>query len=47
FLEKIQHLKYPFQPLKRSHTLLAFGLFVWIFVFLYLTEPLGVWTYYI
>jgi hypothetical protein len=42
FLEKIQHLKYPFQPLKRSHTLLAFGLFVWIFVFLYLTEPLGV-----
>lgn len=35
-------MNYPFQPIKRSHVLLAVALFVWIFVFLFLTEPLDV-----
>lgn len=33
---------YPFDPSIKHHLLIALGLFVWIFVFLYFTEPLDV-----
>lgn len=33
---------YPFDPLFRHHLLVALGLAVWVFVFLYFTEPLDV-----
>ncbi|MEL6559227.1 MAG: LytTR family DNA-binding domain-containing protein [Bacteroidota bacterium] len=35
-------MKYPFDPSFRNHALLAVGLGIWIFVFLYFTEPLDV-----
>lgn len=34
--------RYPFDPTFKSHLLVALGLTVWIFVFLYATEPLDV-----
>lgn len=34
--------KYPFDPALKSHIFLAIGLVLWIFVFLYFTEPLDV-----
>ena len=34
--------KYPFDPLLKHHFLIAIGLAVWIFIFLYFTEPLDV-----
>jgi hypothetical protein len=34
--------RYPFHPVLKSHVLLSFALFIWIFIFLYLTEPLDV-----
>ncbi|WP_431134206.1 LytTR family DNA-binding domain-containing protein [Psychroserpens mesophilus] len=36
------HKQYPFDPSLKHHLLIALGLFVWIFVFLYFTEPLDV-----
>lgn len=33
---------YPFDPSLKHHVLIAFGLAIWIFVFLYFTEPLDV-----
>lgn len=36
------HKTYPFDPSIKHHLLIAIGLFVWIFVFLYFTEPLDV-----
>lgn len=33
---------YPFDPLVKHHLLIALGMAVWIFVFLYFTEPLDV-----
>lgn len=35
-------LKYPFDPSIKHHLIIALGLAVWIFGFLYLTEPLDV-----
>jgi hypothetical protein len=35
-------LKYPFDPSIKHHLLIALGLLIWIFVFLYFTEPLDV-----
>lgn len=34
--------KYPFDPSINHHFIIAFGLAIWIFVFLYFTEPLDV-----
>ncbi|WP_245891980.1 LytTR family DNA-binding domain-containing protein [Polaribacter glomeratus] len=34
--------KYPFDPSLKHHFIIAFGLAIWIFVFLYFTEPLDV-----
>ncbi|SDR93213.1 transcriptional regulator, LytTR family [Polaribacter sp. KT25b] len=34
--------KYPFDPLVKHHLIIAFGLALWIFVFLYFTNPLDV-----
>lgn len=34
--------KYPFDPSLKNHIIIAFGLAIWIFVFLYFTEPLDV-----
>ena len=34
--------KYPFDPAIKHHFIIAFGLAVWIFLFLYFTEPLDV-----
>lgn len=34
--------KYPFDPALKHHALIALGLAIWIFVFLYFTEPLDV-----
>jgi hypothetical protein len=34
--------KYPFDPSLKHHVLIALGLAIWIFVFLYFTEPLDV-----
>jgi hypothetical protein len=34
--------KYPFDPAVRHHLIIALGLAIWIFVFLYFTEPLDV-----
>jgi hypothetical protein len=34
--------KYPFDPSIKHHLIIAFGLALWIFVFLYFTEPLDV-----
>ena len=34
--------KYPFDPALKHHFLIALGLVIWIFVFLYFTEPLDV-----
>lgn len=34
--------KYPFDPSLKHHFLIALGLAIWIFVFLYFTEPLDV-----
>ena len=39
---KLRNFKYPFDPSLKHHLLIALGLFVWIFGFLYLTEPLDV-----
>ena len=36
------HKKYPFDPSVKHHLLIAIGLVVWIFMFLYFTEPLDV-----
>lgn len=36
------HKKYPFDPSLKHHLLIALGLAIWIFVFLYFTEPLDV-----
>ena len=33
---------YPFDPSFKHHAIIALGLFIWIFCFLYLTEPLDV-----
>lgn len=35
-------MKYPFDPSIKNHFLLALGLAVWVFAFLYFTEPLDV-----
>ena len=35
-------LKYPFDPSIKHHLLIALGLAIWIFAFLYFTEPLDV-----
>ena len=34
--------KYPFDPAVKHHLIIALGLAIWIFVFLYFTEPLDV-----
>lgn len=34
--------RYPFDPLFRHHLLVALGMAIWVFVFLYFTEPLDV-----
>ena len=34
--------KYPFDPSLKNHFFIAFGLAIWIFLFLYFTEPLDV-----
>ena len=39
---KITKLKYPFDPSIKHHIIIGFGLSVWIFLFLYFTEPLDV-----
>ncbi|WP_394747737.1 LytTR family DNA-binding domain-containing protein [Spongiimicrobium salis] len=36
------NLRFPFQPVFKAHILLALGLALWIFGFLYFTEPLDV-----
>ncbi|MFT6191941.1 MAG: hypothetical protein ACJAYY_000979 [Paraglaciecola sp.] len=36
------HKKYPFDPSVKHHLIIAFALAIWIFVFLYFTEPLDV-----
>lgn len=36
------NIKYPFDPSTKHHLLIALGLAIWIFVFLYFTEPLDV-----
>lgn len=36
------NIKFPFDPKVKHHILIAIGLAVWIFVFLYFTEPLDV-----
>ena len=36
--------KYPFDPLLKHHLIIALGLVIWIFVFLFFTEPLDVNT---
>lgn len=33
---------FPFDPLLRNHLLIGLGIALWIFVFLYFTEPLDV-----
>ncbi len=35
-------IKYPFEPSLKNHLLIALGLALWIFIFLYATEPLDV-----
>ncbi|WP_456440665.1 LytTR family DNA-binding domain-containing protein, partial [Psychroserpens sp.] len=35
-------IKYPFDPSLKHHLLIALGLAIWVFVFLYFTEPLDV-----
>lgn len=35
-------LKYPFDPSLKHHLFIALGLAIWVFVFLYFTEPLDV-----
>ena len=44
----IKHLKkkYPFDASLKHHLIIALGLAVWIFVFLYFTEPLDVAEFY-
>ncbi|RXG26899.1 LytTR family DNA-binding domain-containing protein [Leeuwenhoekiella marinoflava] len=34
--------KYPFDPVLKRHFIIALGLFLWIFLFLFFTEPLDV-----
>lgn len=34
--------KYPFDPSLKHHFIIAFGLAIWIFLFLYFTEPLDI-----
>lgn len=36
------NIKFPFDPLIKHHILIAFGLGLWIFLFLYFTEPMDV-----
>ena len=36
------NLKYPFDPSIKHHSLIALGLALWIFLFLYFTEPMDV-----
>jgi hypothetical protein len=36
------HKKYPFDSLVKHHLIIALGLAIWIFIFLYFTEPLDV-----
>ncbi|WP_397446510.1 LytTR family DNA-binding domain-containing protein [Polaribacter sp. R77954] len=38
--------KYPFDPSLKHHGIVALGLYLWIFVFLYFTEPLDVHEFY-
>lgn len=38
----ILNKKYPFDPSVKHHCIIAIGLAIWIFVFLYFTEPLDV-----
>lgn len=40
------HKKYPFDSSIKHHIIIAFGLAIWIFVFLYFTEPLDVHEFY-
>ena len=42
----ILNTKYPFDPSLKHHIIIAFGLAIWIFVFLYFTEPLDVHEFY-
>ena len=39
---KLIKIKYPFDPSIKHHVFIAFGLAIWIFAFLYFTEPLDV-----
>lgn len=39
---KFLKIKYPFDPSIKHHAIIAFGLSIWIFLFLYFTEPLDV-----
>ncbi len=39
---KLISKKYPFDPSVKHHCIIALGLAIWIFVFLYFTEPLDV-----
>lgn len=38
----ILNTKYPFDPSLKHHFIIGIGLVVWIFIFLYYTEPLDV-----
>ena len=42
----ILNKKYPFDPSIKHHIIIAFGLAIWIFVFLFFTEPLDVNEFY-
>ena len=39
---KLLNKKYPFDPSIKHHLIIALGLAIWIFMFLYFTEPLDV-----
>ncbi len=36
------NLKYPFDPYLKHHVIIGFGLALWIFLFLFITEPLDI-----
>jgi hypothetical protein len=41
-IEQLFNKKHPFDPSVKHHLISALGLAIWIFVFLYFTEPLDI-----
>ncbi|MFD2528545.1 LytTR family DNA-binding domain-containing protein [Polaribacter marinaquae] len=41
-MKKLLYRKYPFDPSIKNHCIVAFGLAIWVFIFLFYTEPFDV-----